>query len=145
MLEIPPDITYYLQIVAFLVFAAMLHALVWSPTQQVLDERAKRTSGAQAEAATMREEAAALQAQLDAELEAARQAGSDAGAKIRREAEAAERQILEEARHDAAHSLEDVRQRVTRETALARAALRDQVGSIATLAAEHLLGRSVAA
>jgi F0F1-type ATP synthase membrane subunit b/b' len=144
MLELPPAITFYVMVVAFFVFAAILSKLVLQPTQAVLAERAKRTSGALAEANRMQAEARALKDELAATLDRARHAGSTAGEQIRREAEATERQMLETARADAARTLEDVRARVARESAEARTTLRDQAGALAQLAAEKILGRAVA-
>lgn len=144
MLELPPAITFYCMVVAFFLFAAILSKLVLQPTQAVLAERAKRTSGALAEATRMQAEARALKDELAATLDRARHAGSAAGEQIRREAEANERKLLEAARAEAARTLEDVRTRVEKESAEARSTLRDQAGTLAQLAAEKILGRAVA-
>lgn len=145
MLEIPPAVTFYCMIVAFFVFAMILSKVVLEPTQAVLAERAKRTSGALAEATRLQAEARALKDELAATLDRARHAGSAAGEQIRREAEANERQMLEAARGDAARTLEEVRARVATESTAARATLQEQAGSLAQLAAEKILGRAVAA
>jgi F-type H+-transporting ATPase subunit b len=143
MLEIPPHESFYVQVVLFLVFAAVLRALIWTPTLRVLEERAKRTSGAQEEAARMRDEAAALQRELDVKLEEARREGGDAGEKVRRDAEAEERRLVDAAHAEAAHVLDEVRQRIARESAEARTAMQAQVEVLARVAAERILGRSV--
>ena len=145
MLELPPNTTFYLEIVAFIVFAAALRVLIWKPTQQVLAERAKRTDGARSEALRMQQDVVAMKERLEAALQQAREAGSSAADKVRREAEAAERGVLEEARAEAARTLEDLRTRVAAESELARAAFRDQAPAIAQLAAEKILGRRVSA
>ncbi len=131
-------------VVAFFVFAMVLSKLVLQPTQALLAERAKRTIGALAEAPRMQAEARALKDELAATLDRARHAGSAAGEQIRREAEANERKLLEDARAEAARTLEDVRTRVAAESTAARAALQEQDGSLAQLAAEKILGRAVA-
>ena len=143
MLEIPPDITYYIQIAAFLVFALVLQSLVWGPTQKVLAEREHRTTGAQTEAMRKREEAAAMREKLAAALEDARHSGSSAGDQVRRDAEQTERHLLEEARAESAQLLETMRARVAAETEAARQTLQQQIGTIAQSAAEKILGRSV--
>ncbi len=145
MLELPPAITFYWMVGAFFVFVAILSKLVLQPTQAVLAERARRTSGALAEATRMQAEARALKDELAATLDRARHAGSAAGEQIRREAEANERKLLEAARADAARTLEDVRQRVEKESAEARTVLKDQAASLAQLAAEKIIGRPVTA
>jgi F-type H+-transporting ATPase subunit b len=143
MLEIPPDITFYVQIAAFLVFALVLQSLIWAPTQKVLAEREHKTTGAQAEALLKREEAAAMRERLAAALEEARHSGSSAGDQVRRDAEQTERHLLEEAKAESAQLLESMRSRVAAETDVARQALRQQIGTIAQSAAEKILGRSV--
>lgn len=144
MLELPPAITFYWMVGAFFVFVAILSKLVLQPTQAVLAERARRTSGALAEATRLQAEARALKDELAATLDRARHAGSAAGEQIRREAETTERQLLESARAEAARTLDDVRLRVDKESGEARTILRDQAASIAQLAAEKILGRPVA-
>lgn len=145
MLEIPPATTFYCMIVAFFLFATILSKVILQPTQAMLAERARRTSGALAEASRMQAEARALKDELAAALDKARHAGSAAGDQIRRDAEATERRLLDEARALAARTLEDVRQRVEHESAEARVSLNAQASSLAQLAAEKILGRTVAA
>lgn len=144
MLELPPAITFYVMVVAFFVFAMVLSKLILQPTQALLAERARRTSGALAEATRMQAEARALKDELAATLDRARHAGSTAGEQIRREAEANERALLEEARAQAARTLEEVRARVATESATARTALQEQAGLLGKQAAEKILGRAVA-
>jgi len=141
MLELPPDITYYLEIAAFLVFALILRQLIFVPMQELLARREQRTIGAQAESAKLREEADAMRTRLARTLEDARLEGSEAGAQKRREAEDLERATIEQARAEAAAVLSEMRARVAREAAEARVTLRAEADRIAHLAAEKILGR----
>lgn len=143
MLELPPKIGFYVWIPIFFAFTFVLKTLILEPTQKLLAERAKRTTGAQAEAERMRDEAAALQAEFDRQLADARLAGSTAGEQVRREAEAAEHRILEQARSDSARLVEEVRGRIAAETEQARVALQQDAGTLARLVAEKVLGRAV--
>jgi len=144
MLELPPDITYYIEIVAFFVFALILRQIIFEPTLELLAKREQRTGGAQAEAESMRAEAAQLRERMEKALDQARQAGAEAGAQKKREAEELERRLTEEARAEAAAVLAEVRARVGREAEAARASLRSEADTIARLAAEKVLGRPVA-
>lgn len=144
MLQLPPDETFYVQIVLFLLFALALAKLIWEPTLHVLEEREKRTHGAEEDARRMRDEASAMQKKLQASIEQARLAGSDAGEGLRREAEAEERRQLDAAHAEAAALLDDVRRRVAAEAEQARSELRSQADSLARAAAEKILGRPVA-
>lgn len=143
MLELPPKIGFYVWIPIFFVFIYLLKTLILDPTQKLLDERAQRTTGAQADAEKMRDEAAEMQAEFDRKLAEARLAGSSAGDQVRREAEASEHRILEQARTDATRLVDEVRGRIEAETETARTALKADADALAKLVAEKVLGRAV--
>ena len=143
MLELPPKIGFYVWVVIFFAFTFVLKSLILEPVQKLLAERAKRTTGAQAEAEKMRDEASEMSAEFDRKLAEARIAGSTAGDQVRREAEASEHQILDQARTDAARLVDEVRGRIGAETEQARTALRSDADEIAKLVAEKVLGRAV--
>ncbi|MDG2308116.1 MAG: ATP synthase F0 subunit B [Candidatus Binatia bacterium] len=143
MLELPPKIGFYVWIPIFFAFIYAMKVMVLEPTQKLLDERAKRTTGAQADAEQMRDAAAEMQAEFDRKLAEARMAGNTAGEQVRREAEASEHNILEQARGDAAHLVDEVRGRIEAETETARGALRADADALSKLVAEKVLGRAM--
>lgn len=143
MLEIPPTLAFYVWIPIFFAFIVALKSLVFEPTQALLEEREKRTTGAQAEAEAMRDDAADMQSEFERRLAEARLAGGNAGEQVRREAEAREHQILEEARQEATRTVEEVRGRIGEESDQARAQLRSEADNLAKLVAEKVLGRAV--
>ncbi len=144
MLELPPDITFYIQIVLFFAFAWALQRLALDPAQKVVAERARRTTGAHQEASALRAEADEMRQRFERALAEARSAGSSAGDQLRRESEAQERRLLEDARTEASHLLAEVRARLAEETELARRELRQQTDALAEIAAEKVLGRAAA-
>ncbi len=143
MLEIPPTLAFWVWIPIFFAFTFVLKSLILEPTQKLLEERDRRTSGAQVEAEQMRDEAAEMQAEFERKLADARHAGNTAGDQVRREAEASEHEILEKARSEAAARVEEVRARIGRETDEARSSLRQDADTLARLVAEKVLGRTV--
>jgi F-type H+-transporting ATPase subunit b len=143
MLELPPKIGFYVWIVIFFVFTFVLKSLILEPTQKLLAEREKRTTGAQADADRMRDEAADMQAEFDRKLAEARLSGSTAGDQVRREAEANEHRILEQARQEASRLVEEVRGRIEAESTQARTSLRQDAETLSKLVAEKVLGRAV--
>jgi F0F1-type ATP synthase membrane subunit b/b' len=144
MLELPPDVGFYIQIVLFFVFAALLKVLVLDPTAELLAERGRRTTGAQADAVRTREEVDAMRLRFEKALDEARHAGQAAGEDLRRQSAAQEHEILDGARRDAARTLEQMRERVAAEAEIARARLREEADALARQAAEKILGRAVA-
>jgi F0F1-type ATP synthase membrane subunit b/b' len=145
MLEIPPQLGFYVEIVVFFLFAAILTPLILKPTQEVLAKRAERTSGAQAEAGKMRDEVAAMSDKFAESLAEARLAGASGGDQIRREAEDSERKILGAAREEARQTLDNIRAEIGAETDEARNGLESQASELARVAADKILGRGVAA
>lgn len=144
MLELPPDLSFYIQIVLFFVFAVLLKQLVLDPTQKLLDERERRTTGAQSTAARTREEVDEMRRRFQKALDDARHAGNAAGEQLRRDSEQQEQQILNGARQDAGRTLEEMRARVAGEAEKARRELDEQAAELAKQAAERILGRAVA-
>lgn len=143
MLELPPDITYYLQIVAFVAFALILRELIFKPTQALLDRRAERTTGTEREAEQLRQQAAAMQTELTSALQQARQTGSASADRKRREADAAELEVLDKAKADAAAIVAAMQSRLRVEVETARTQLRADAEAIAKVAAEKILGGAV--
>lgn len=141
MLQLPPDLTFYLEIAAFLVFAAILTRVILRPTLNVLAERERRTHGAEAEAERLKGESAAMQARLEQRLDEARRLGADEGETIRRSAEKKQADLQEAAAADAARTLSEMRDRIRAESATARQQLRGETDRLARTAVERLLER----
>lgn len=145
MLELPPQLGFYVQIVVFFAFAWILMPLILRPTLDVLARRAEKTSGAQAQAIAMREEVTAMGEAFEKSLTDARRSGATGGDQIRREAEASEQQVLEAARKDALQTLGSIRDEIASETDAARASLQSQSNELAQVAANKILGRQAGA
>jgi F0F1-type ATP synthase membrane subunit b/b' len=145
MLEIPPQLGFYVEIVVFFLFAAILTPLILKPTQEVLAKRAEKTSGAQAEAGDLRDEVAVMADEFAKSLAEARRAGASGGDQIRREAEGSERKILDLARAEARKTLDSIRAEISAETDEARQGLEGQASELARVAAQKILGREVSA
>ncbi len=145
MVELPPGAGFYVQIVLFLAFAAILRALILEPTQRLLEKRQSQTHGVLLEAENAREEIDQLRKDLERRLVEARRQGSIAGDQLRRDAEAAEQKLLDDARADAGRVLGDVRARIEAELIEARTHLRADANNLARNAATRILGRSVEA
>lgn len=144
-LELFPDWTFQLPLLV-LFFAALVpvvNAVLLRPLLRVLDARAERTGGARRRAGRLLEQARDLVARYEGSIADARQA-----------AEAARRDLLDQARQRAAEETAraraDAEQEIGRARlevggalAQARASLRAQSTELASEAAARVLGRSV--
>jgi F-type H+-transporting ATPase subunit b len=143
MLEIPPNETFVVQILIFVVLWFVLKRLWFEPALRIIHERAKRSEGAVAEARAVQAEAEQLRAEHAGALENARGEAQREMHEILRAAEAEQKRLLGEARDEAQRTLTEVRARIAEEVAQARRGLRDEAGEIARQVAQKVLGRTV--
>lgn len=106
MIKLPPDITFVIQVVSFLIFWQIMKRVLFTPVQNALQARAARTSGDRARAEVLQTEARALAVENDAALDEARLEGMRQAGEIRGRSEANERAILDRSRGDALALLE---------------------------------------
>jgi len=142
MIELPPDYTFYIQVVSFLIFWQLMRWALFTPVQGALRARAERTTGDRARAESLNAEVRALAAEVDAALAAARAEGHRQGDEIRRRGEAEEQRIVEKSRKETAALLERERAITTSQVDAARAPLRQDAERLAAAVVAKLLGRA---
>lgn len=142
MIKLPPDVTFLIQLVSFLVFWQLMKVVLFNPVQRALHERTARTAGAQQTADTLRNEGAALRAQLDAALQAARADGIRSADEIRRRADIEEQAILGRYQAEANTLLERERAETARQVDAARTPLRAEAERLAAAVVVKVLGRA---
>jgi F-type H+-transporting ATPase subunit b len=142
MIKLPPDITFLIQVVSFLIFWQLMKVVLFNPVQRALAERAAHTSGSQQNAEALRSEAATLRARLDAELQTARAEGTRHADEIRRAGEVEERKILARYQDDANALLERERAETAVQITAAREPLRADTERLADAVVVKVLGRA---
>lgn len=142
MIKLPPDITFVIQLVGFVVFWQLLRVTLFTPMQKVLAARAERTSGARARAEALTKEAAQLTASIEAGLVDAKRAGSREAEEIRRRAESDEQAILARYRAEATAVLEREREQTASQVGAARAPLEAEAVRLAESVVRKVLGRA---
>ena len=136
----PAQIVY--QIVLFVALYFVLKALVFDRFLETLDARHHRTRGAVEESAKLRDEAAKLAADYEAQMAKIRHEAATAGEEIRRQAEQAERELVDVARREAADIVAKARATISEEARAARTALEAETGTLAQSIIATLLGRA---
>ena len=142
MIELPPDYTFYIQIVSFLIFWQLMRWALFTPVQGALRARAERITGDRARAESLTAEARALAVEVDAAHPEARAEGHRQGEEIRRRGEAEEQRIVERSRDEAAALLERERAITAAQVEAARAPLRQDAERLAADVVAKLLGRA---
>ena len=142
MIKLPPDITFVIQLVAFVVLWQVLRVVLFVPMQKALKIRAEHTAGARARAEGLLTEAAQLEASIQAGLAEARKDAALRAEEIRRRAEAEEQVILARYREEAATLLERERALTDAQINNARAPLEAEAARLAGSIVQRVLGRA---
>src|SRR5881398_3773167 len=133
MLKIPPDQTFLIHIVVFVVFWLLVRRLWFLPALRIIRERTVRSEGAIREARAIEAEAERLRAEHAAALDQTRSEAQRELQEIIRGAEAEQKRLVAEASAEAHRTLTDVQARVADEVARARRTLRDDAGALARM------------
>jgi F-type H+-transporting ATPase subunit b len=144
MLTFPPDISFVVQIVSFLVLWFGLKRLLFDPALQVLEERERRTVGERHAADGLRTAAEGSAEDYQRRMHEIRvKLAADADATFKA-IEAEERTIVSDAREQANAQLMQLRERLGRQAAEARPALASEAQTLSRQMLEQVLGRPVA-
>lgn len=138
------DISILYQVILFVILFLILNKVLFQPYLHLLDERERRTAGAQHDSSDLEHEGAQLRAQYEQAIAAAQSAAYADKEQVLQSARAEREKILGEARQEATQILDRARQEiasaVTAEQSLAAA----EAATIAVQIASKVLGRSVA-
>lgn len=142
MIKLPPDITFLIQLLGFVVFWQLMRIILFTPMQAALKKRAAGTGGVRTRAEAMIGEAAQIEAGIQSSLAEARRDGAKRAEEIRRTAEAEEHAILERYRGEAAALLERERASTEAQVKAAQAPLDAEAGRLAESVVARVLGRA---
>jgi F-type H+-transporting ATPase subunit b len=138
------DLSIFYQIILFVALWLILNKILFQPYLQLLEERERRTIGAEHDSADLEHEGARLRAQYEEKIAQAQTAAYAAKDAILQEARQQREKILGQARAEAASKLEQARREISlaleREKALAAA----EAATVAGEMVSKVLGRKVA-
>jgi F-type H+-transporting ATPase subunit b len=143
MLDI--DISLVYQFIGYFVLLLILNRLLYRPVQKILRERDERIGGTLKKASDTEAEVASGLADYDKKLREAAVKGNEHRAKIKAEAAAKEKEILEAAGKEVSAELDKMRKELAASKSGALASLKDQTRELSRTVAEKLLDRKVIA
>ena len=135
------DITFFIQIVNFLLLMLVLNFLLYKPLRKILADRAAEIAGGHAKAVEVDRDVQEKMAQYEARLREAKTKASEERGILKKAALAEEAVILDKARSEAGDSVNALKKRVAKEATDARAFLREQIQSLSLEISEKVLGR----
>jgi F-type H+-transporting ATPase subunit b len=138
------DYSVFYQIVLFLVLWVVLARVLFRPYLNLLEERERKTTGAQHDSTDLEREGARLRAQYEEKIAQAQAVGYAANEAIVQEGRQQREKIITQARDESTRMLETVRQEVESQFQKERQLIATEVGTLAHEMASKILGRDVA-
>ena len=138
------DISILYQVVLFVFLLLVLNKVLFQPYLALLDERERRTSGAQHDSADLEHEGARLRSQYEERLAQARSNAIAERERILQTARQEREKILGQARQEADRHLARVRQEIAAALQVERRLAATEAAAIAAEIASKVLGRKVA-
>ena len=138
------DYSVIYQIVIFLVLWVILSKVLFRPYLNLLEQRERRTTGAQHDSTDLEHEGARLRAQYEEKIAQAQTAGYAAKEAIVQEARQQREKALAQVREEAMRMLEEIRRELADQVQRERQVATAEVRAIAQEMARKILGRNVA-
>lgn len=137
------DYSILLQMLLFVILWMILAKVLFQPYVSLLEERERKTEGAQEESSTLEEEGERLRVLYEESIAKARAAGAMVKEQILQEVREQREQLISRAREEALDHLERVRRDVRRELSRQREIAAREAEMIAHDMVEKVLGRRV--
>jgi F-type H+-transporting ATPase subunit b len=138
------DFSVVYQIILFLVLWVILNKIFFQPYLRLLEERERRTSGAQQDSVELEHEGVRLKTEYEDKIGRAQAAGYAAKDAIVQDGRRQREKILTEAREEAAGTLERVRRDVATSVEQEKQVAAVEVVAVARDMVSKVLGRRVA-
>ncbi len=135
--------TFLLQALNFVVLAYLLHRLLYKPLRRAVEQRREATERAATEAKNARQEALALQQQLQDRLAEVERSRQETIHQAREQAAVERRKMLDDAEQEARQHQEEARQAFQRERAEELQALHSEIVGQAIELTRRLLSEAV--
>jgi F-type H+-transporting ATPase subunit b len=138
------DISIVYQMVLFVVLWVILSKILFKPYLGLLEERERKTTGAQHDSADLEHEGARLKSQYEEKIARAQAAAYAAKEAILQDGRQQRETILGQAREQAARTLSQMRQEVAAALEQEKRLAASEVSIVAAEMASKVLGRKVA-
>jgi F-type H+-transporting ATPase subunit b len=138
------DISILYQVVLFVVLWLILSKLLFKPYQNLLDERERKTTGAEHDSSELEHEGARLKSQYEQRIVQAQTAAYAAKDAILQDARQQREKILGQARDEAAKALDQVRRDIAGALEHEKRLADTEVSALARDMVSKVLGRSLA-
>ena len=138
------DISILYQVILFIVLWLIVNKVLFQPYLQLLDERERRTTGAQHDSTELEQEGARLRAQYEEKITQAQSVAAAERERVLLSAREQREKILGQARQEAEQALAERRREIATALVSERRLAAAEAATIAADIASKVLGRKVA-
>ena len=135
--------TFLFQIVNLLIVIAILNKLLYQPVVKIMRDREEQIEHSISEAHKARETAEKMLADYEAKMQNAKKEAQDIVANASKMGDDMRQKIIADAQTEAAKNLTKAKEEIAGEKAKALAEIRDEVATLALLAAGKVVGRTI--
>ncbi len=135
--------TFIMMAFNLLIVALVLNKLVYKPVSKLLEEREQKIEGSLRDAALAKQRAEEQLKEYEARMQSARQEAQEIIARAQKLGAEMQESIVNQAREEARKTMEKAKAEIQGEKAKALAAIREEVATLAVLAAGRVIGRSL--
>ncbi|MFW6324468.1 MAG: ATP synthase F0 subunit B [Desulfovibrionales bacterium] len=139
---IQPNITFFIQLINFLIILFVLNFLLYRPIRGIISKRTELMTGQLNDIERFTSQAEKKMADYEASLNEARRQGKELREDFRAQGYAEEKGLLEKASADASSYLQSAREEIEKKQKDAQGDLKGKIDSYAQLATEKVLGRA---
>jgi len=143
MVSITLDATFFIQMGLFLVLVYILNVLLYKPVLAAMEERGRKISGLESDAAGIEGELEEKLLRYREEIARAKEVGGQSRAALKKEGLDKEAELVGAAHADAQGSISQAKERIAKEKDIALEGLRAMTDNMAREIAEKALGRSL--
>ena len=136
------NITFFIQLVNFLIVLLVLNLILYRPIRGIIKKRAEIMAARLDEIERFTAQASDRMTAYEQELDNARQQAQDLRMQMKEEGYAEEKKLVEAASVEAGSILKAAKEKIASEKKSAIAALKAQVEKFAQMAAEKILGQA---
>ncbi|WP_366923709.1 F0F1 ATP synthase subunit B [Metallumcola ferriviriculae] len=135
--------TFLLQIVNLLVVIAILNKLLYQPVAKIMREREAQIEGSISEANRAQKDAEKLLAEYEEKMQTAKKEAQEIVSRADKMGEDMRQKMVSDAREESTRTLAKAKEEIAGEKAKALAEIRDEVATLAMLAAGKVVGRAI--
>jgi F-type H+-transporting ATPase subunit b len=143
VVNIKLNITFFIQIVNFLVFIIVINWVLVKPILKVLDERRNRVEGNEEESERLTAEAEKVIAEYEATLKEARIEANREKDRLRTEGIEREAEIIKTAKEETKKMTDRLKEEIARESSVALTEMKKEAGLLSKVIAEKILEREI--